>query len=702
MRTHRVSALALPAFLIALAAAPAAPQTARRHVDVDDLFNLRTVSGPVMSPDGAWVAYTVTYADSTRDKRETNLWMTSWDGATTIQLTHTLGSESHPEWSPDGRYLSFLSARSDGGTAGSATGAGASEGAQIWLLDRRGGEAAKLTSIKGGVSDYAWSPDSKRMVLVVSDTAVAPPLWDSVGAKGKAKTPKPHVIDRYHFKQDVEGYLGPEHDHLYLFDVAGKKAEILTPGRFDESRPAWSPDGTQIAFISNHTADPDRNANTDVFVIEARVGAQARQLTTSPGNDGNARPAWSPDGTTIAYLQGGDPKYWAYDQPALAVVPAAGGTPRLLAPTFDRDVSRPVFSADGRSVLLLVDDDRATYLARVPVAGGAVDAMTSGRRVVRDLTISGRGDGHIALLATTPTRPPEVWALDGGPGGTAGGAGTLRALTHQNDAWLADVQLGVLDGLEARAKDGNEVHAVFEMPAAVPAGTKVPMLLRIHGGPHSQNGWSFDLEREIFVANGYAVLSPNYRGSDGRGAAYARAIYADWGNKEVVDLLASVDAAVAGGRVDASRLGIGGWSYGGILTDYTIASDTRFKAGISGAGSAAQMSMYGHDEYIMQWDQEIGPPWKTPKLWDKISYPFLHADRISTPTLFMGGTNDFNVPVIGGEQMYEALKSRGVDTELVVYPGQFHGFTTPSYLRDRWLRYLAWYAKYLGKGGAPD
>lgn len=666
-----------------LGSAAGAQQTAKRHVDVDDLFNLRTVSGPVMSPDGQWVVYTVTYADSTRDKRETNLWMTSWDGATTLQLTRTPGSESRPRWSPDGTYLAFLTGRSDG----SVTETGDHEGAQVWLLDRRGGEAFKVTSLKGGVSDFAWSPDSKRMVLVVSDTAVAPPLWDSVGAKGKAKTAKPHVIDRYHFKQDVEGYLGPGRDHLYLFDVADRKAEILTPGRFDESLPAWSPDGSRIAFVSNHTDDPDRNDDSDIFVIDARAGADARQLTTTPGSDGTARPAWSPDGTTIAYLQGGDPKYWAYDQPALAAVPAAGGRPRLLTPALDRDVSHPVFTADGGSVLFLVDDDRATYLARVSAAGGAVDALTSGRRVVRDLTISGGDDGHIAVLSTAPTRPPEVWALD---------SGSLRALTHQNDSWLADVQLGTLDGLAAKARDGNEVHAVFETPADLREGTKAPMLLRIHGGPHGQNGWAFDLERELFVAHGYAVLSPNYRGSDGRGAAYARSIYADWGNKEVADLLSAVEAAVAGGKVDADRLGIGGWSYGGMLTDYTIASDTRFKAAISGAGSALQMSMYGHDEYIMQWDQEIGPPWKTPKLWDRISYPFLHADRITTPTLFMGGSEDFNVPVLGGEQMYQALRSRGVDTELVVYPGQFHGFTTPSYLRDRWIRYLAWYAKYLG------
>ncbi len=200
---------------------------------------------------------------------------------------------------------------------------------------------------------------------------------------------------------------------------------------------------------------------------------------------------------------------------------------------------------------------------------------------------------------------------------------------------------------------------------------------------------------EFFAANGYVVLSVNYRGSSGRGAAYQKAIFADWGNKEVVDLLGAVDAAVAAGVADPDRLGLGGWSYGGILTDYTIATDPRFKAAVSGAGSALQLSMYGGDQYIAQYEQEIGPPWKARDLWLKISYPFFQVDRIKTPTLFMGGEKDFNVPIVGGEQMYQALKSLGVETQLVIYPGQFHGLTMPSYQRDRLERYVAWFDKHL-------
>jgi dipeptidyl aminopeptidase/acylaminoacyl peptidase len=192
------------------------------------------------------------------------------------------------------------------------------------------------------------------------------------------------------------------------------------------------------------------------------------------------------------------------------------------------------------------------------------------------------------------------------------------------------------------------------------------------------------------------VVAVNYRGSAGRGNAYQKAIFADWGNREVVDLLAGVDYAIASGVADAERLGIGGWSYGGILTDYTTASDPRFKAAVAGAGSALQLSMYGSDEYIAQYENELGPPWKNLEPWLKVSYPFLHADRIKTPTLYLGGSADFNVPIIGGEQMYQALKSMGVDTQLVIYPGQFHSISTPSYQRDRLERYVAWYNKYLG------
>jgi dipeptidyl aminopeptidase/acylaminoacyl peptidase len=643
----------------------------KRPLSVDDLFNLKEVRDPQRSPDGKWVAYTVARAIKDTDKNDTDVWMVSWDGRQQIQVTSTPEGESSPRWSPDGRYLAFLSARQG------------AKGAQIWLLNRAGGEASKLTEIKGGVSDYAWSPDSKRFVMVVEDPDPSEADKDKDKKDAEPKTPKPIVIDRYHFKADVRGYLRGEHSHLQLFDIAAKKAQPLTPGAFDEESPAWSPDGSQIAFVRRHgDGDIDKAPNHDLFVIEARSGAKEKRLTTTAADE-SGRLSWSPDGRSIAYLLGEELKYSAYDQNHLAVIPAAGGPSRILTDALDRPVRGPFWTADG-SILFDVSDDRSEHIAKVPGSGGKVEKLVSGPRVVN--SFSPGSDGALAVIASTPTEVPEIYALE---------AGKLRKLTHQNDDWVTGLILGTTEEFAATSKDGTDVHGLIVKPASFQAGRRYPALLRIHGGPNGQDTNAFSFERELFAANGYVVVAVNYRGSNGRGSTYQKSIFADWGNKEVVDLLGAMDYVQKLDYVDPARLGIGGWSYGGILTNYTIATDGRFKAAISGAGSSNQISMYGTDMYITQYENELGPPWKNQDLWIKLSYPFFHADRIRTPTLFMGGEKDFNVPLLGGEQMYQALRSLGVDSELVIYPNQFHGITIPSYKKDRFERYVAWYDKYL-------
>jgi len=231
-------------------------------------------------------------------------------------------------------------------------------------------------------------------------------------------------------------------------------------------------------------------------------------------------------------------------------------------------------------------------------------------------------------------------------------------------------------------------------------GKRYPTILRLHGGPVGQFECSFEEEWQWFAANGYVVLAPNPRGSSGRGEKFQTAIYADWGNVDTQDVLASVDDAVARGIADPDRLAVGGWSYGSMLTNYVIASTQRFKAATSGAGSSNPLAGYGSDQYIREYEQELGPPWKNIDGWLKVSYPFVHADRITTPTLFLCGQADFNMPIVGSEQMYQALRSMGVPTQLVIYPGQHHGIRKPSYVRDRLERYLAWYDEY-AKAGNP-
>jgi dipeptidyl aminopeptidase/acylaminoacyl peptidase len=652
--------------LLQLSPSPANGQ-AKRAIRSGDLYHLKDVRDPQISPDGGWVAYTVTAIDSAKDKSDNDIWMTSWDGSTTLRLTSSPENESAPRWSPDGRYLAFLSGRQEG------------KGAQIWLLDRRGGEAQRVTQLRGGVSEFAWSPDSKKLVLVVDEET------DSVLKKDTAehKTPKPIVIDRYNFKRDVAGYLGSKRSHLSLFDVETKKTETLTSGLDDDGTPSWASDGRMIAFVRGPVAEPERSRDDDVFVIEARVGATAKRLTNFIGPDGG-RPAWSPDGKWLAFFRGDEPKYQAYSLSKLAIVPSDGSAPaHVVTEALDRPLSNAQFSADGKSVYVLLSDDREQQLARVRVADGAVERLISGKRVVSSYSTGAAG--KVVVLTSTPDRSGEVYAWENA---------ALRQLSHQNDSVFAQLQLGTTEGFSSKSKDGTEVHGLLVRPANASSG-KLPLILYIHGGPNGQDSYSFSFDREFFAANGYAVLSVNYRGSSGRGSAYQKAIFADWGDKEVMDLIGAVDEAIRSGVADGDRLGIGGWSYGGILTDYTIATTPRFKAAVAGAGSALQLSMYGTDQYITQYNQEIGPPWKSQDLWIKISYPFFHADRIKTPALFMGGSADFNVPIIGGEQMYQALRSLGIPTELVIYPGQFHGITLPSYRKDRIERYLAWYDKYI-------
>jgi dipeptidyl aminopeptidase/acylaminoacyl peptidase len=664
-------------FAFALAAALVGQAPAKRPLKLDDLNRFHDLGAPEVSPDGKWIAYTVSSIDKEADKRVSNLWMVSWDGTQTVQLTNSPESDGSPRWSPDGKFISFTSSRP-----------GKAKGSQVWVLDRRGGDARQLTDIKGSrISEYQWSPDSKKLLLTMreSDDPEADGETPPAGAAPKPpKPPKPIVIDRYHFKQDIQGYLGVgKHSHIYLFDTDSHKLEQITnDDRYDETNAVLSPDGARIAFVSNHDSDPDRSHNSDVFIVDAKTGATPRKLTAHEGPDGG-RLAWSSDSKLIAYTQGSDPKYSAYNLNRLALVPADGGQPRVVTGKLDRGVSGPVFGKDNTSIFVLVSDDRSEYPAQVSLANGSVERLIGMPIAV---TAQSRAGGHAAVMASTDDAPSAIFALEGSG---------LRKLTTHNDALISELQLGATEDVNFKSKDGAEIHGIITKPPAFESGRKYPLLLRIHGGPNGQDQHSFNFERQFFAANGYVVLNVNYRGSSGRGSQYQETIFADWGNKEVADLLAGVDHVIAMGLADPERLGIGGWSYGGILTDYTIATDTRFKAAISGAGSANQIAMYGVDQYTLQYDQEIGPPWKNPEAWIKISYPFYKADRIRTPTLFMGGDKDFNVPIVGGEQMYQALRSLGVPTELVVYPGQNHGFTRPSFIRDRYERYLAWYDKYL-------
>jgi dipeptidyl aminopeptidase/acylaminoacyl peptidase len=675
----------LPVFggLLLLPLASYAQGASGRPLSLRDLTQVRDVADPQLAPDGAWVAYTVTRVDTAADKRDADVWMARTDGSQNLRITTSQASESQPRFSPDSKYLSFISSRNedDGGNA------------QLWLLNRAGGEAEKVTKLKGSVSEYVWAPDGKHIAMIIRD---ADPDSLTAAQKAKKKTAPPIVIDRFQFKKDVDGYLNQQRQHLYLFDVATRRLVNLTPGVYDEYLPSWSPDSKQLVFSSKRGPDPDRHDNYDLFLIDAQPGAAARSLlsTDVPESAPNygSRPAWSPDGRQIAFVQGGPKEQLVYALHQLMVVPVSGGAARPLTAGLDRNTTQPQWSSDGRSIYFLLEDDRAESLMRVPAAGGKVEKVVAGPRQVGDFDMGGKGT--MVVLSSQPQQPSEVFALDK--------KGGLRPLSKQNDTWLKGITLGAVEPIQAKSKDGTMVSGFIVKPVGYQTGRKYPTLLRIHGGPVSQFGYGFSFEWQYFAANGYAVVVANPRGSSGRGLEYSKAIYADWGNKDTDDVLAVVDYAVSQGIADPDRLGVGGWSYGGIMTDQVIARDQRFKAAVSGASIANVLAGYGTDQYIRDYETELGTPWKNADVYMRVSYPFYHADRIKTPTLFVCGEKDFNVPLLNTEQMYQALKSLNVPTQLVIYPGQFHGVTTPSYVKDRYVRYLNWYNKYLMTKGSAQ
>jgi dipeptidyl aminopeptidase/acylaminoacyl peptidase len=653
-----------------LCASSAFAQPAKRKITVDDIYRVQNVGGPQLSPDGQWVAYAVSKKDQKRDAGDSDVWMArvDADGRDAIRLTSSEKSESTPRWSPDGRYLAFLSAR-DGKS-------------QVWLLDRRGGEAVKLTDEKQGVNTFAWSPDSTRLALVMTDPdpAEAADAKDAKADDAKKDAPKPIVVTRLQFKRDGEGFLTNRRDHLYVFDVASKKTTQITKGPYDDGSPVWSPDGKSLAFVSNRTAEPDSNENTDIFIVPASGGEPKAVIATAAAEDS---PAFSPDGRWLAYVLGGDPKNIWYDTNNLVLADLQNpkAAPRVLTDGVDRNVGSPRFSRDGKSVFMVLEDAGYTHLARAPIDGGSLARLTTSHDV-NAFDVSG---DTVVVLESRAAYPPELSRVM--PDG-------LKRVTRVNDKWLEEVMVAPVTRFKSRSSDGAEIDSFLTMPPDKPNGKKLPTLLRIHGGPVSQYGESFSMEWQIFAANGYAVVAPNPRGSSGRGSAFSREIFADWGNKDYLDVMGAVDHVIAQGIADPDRLGVGGWSYGGILTNYVITKTTRFKGAISGASEVNYLANYGHDHYLIQWEAELGLPWEKPDVWMNLS-PFFQVAKVKTPTLVMCGQEDWNVPLINSEQLYQALRRLGVKTELVIYPGEGHGISRPSFQKDRYERYLDWYAKYV-------
>lgn len=652
--------------LVLLLSLSAYAQEGKRKVQIDDYFSIKSVGSPIISPDEQWIAYTLRETKLSEDKRETRIWMIPTAGGDPIPMTGKGYSASNPQWSPDNKYLSFLASK------------GKDAKTQVWTLNRLGGEAIQVTNVKQGVSSYQWSPDGKELLLTIKD---AKPELLTPDPKDDKK-PKPYVIDRLQFKRDYTGYLDRRRNHLYTYTPGDTTAPVqITFGDYDASSPTWSPDGKSIAFVSNRSDNPDGNTNSDIWIVEPEKNNSLRQLTTNPRED--YAPAWSPDGKSITYITitAAEKVMW-YATGHLATIEVANGKSKVLTTELDRNVRRPRFSDDGQSIWFILEDSGEFQLAKMDVNSGGIERMIKDGISVRGFDMKGK---TIAALIGQPNQPSEIYAWRNNK---------TEQLTFANKTLLDSLELSIPENIHFKSADGTEIEGFLYKPIGYEEGKKYPTLLRIHGGPVSQYAFDFRFDPQLFAANGYVVIETNPRGSSGYGQDFSHAIFADWGNLDFQDVMAGVDYAIDKGIADPERLGVGGWSYGGILTNYVITQSERFKGAISGASEALYRSNYGHDHYQRAWETELGLPWENAEAWERIS-PFNKVANITTPTLWIGGAEDWNVPILNSEQMYQAMKRLGRETQLVVYPGEHHGISLPSFQKDRYERYLGWYKKYV-------
>lgn len=647
---------------------PASAQPSPRPFVAGDVNRIVDITEPVFTPDGKSVVFTASETNAAEDSSVSDLWIVDIGGGTPRRLTSTpTVSENAPRISADGKHIAFISDVDE------------EAGSQVWMIDLPFGAARQVSTIKGGVSDFDLSPDGTTIIAVGE-------VGKRVG-EDPEKPGSPIVIDRFVFKNDGRGYLDDRRQHLFRLNVSGGEAKQITKGDFDHWSPRISPDGRSIAFVSKRRGDTDRNNDYDVFVLPLSGEGEPRVIGQDPRADGDpdweSPPAWSPDSSQLAWHRGGEGKWIYYAPEQLVIADVASGKARDLA-HIDRWVTRQSFSPDGKSILALVEQDRDTWIAKVDIATGAITYLTSGPRFAADFAVSPQGT--IGLLEGDPSRPNSLNMLKDGAWST---------LADLNP-WLSDVTLVPYQDLTWRS-NGTDIHGMLVLPQNHKPGDKHPLIVKLHGGPVYQFSHEFMAEWQAYAAKGYAVLAVNPHGSSGRGFDFAKAIYADWGAKDAADVSAGIDAVIKQGVVDASRIGVGGWSYGGILTNYMIASDRRIKAAVSGAGMSHFIGGYGADQYARDYEFELGTPWDKPEVWKRVSYPFFKVNTITAATLFLCAQEDTNVPCVGSEQMYQALRSRGMPTRLVVYPGETHSLSTPSHLQDRIQRSIDWYDTHLAK-----
>jgi dipeptidyl aminopeptidase/acylaminoacyl peptidase len=639
------------ALLMAALAAPsacgqtdsAADQGKGKPLTPEASLNLRSISDLQYSPDGTRLAFVVT-EPAKGTGRKHHIWVHDKPDTGVRQFTFSEKSESAPRWSPDGKQLAFLSDRG--------------EEQQIYLMRGDLGEGVALTKGKRAVKSFEWSPDGKQIAFLAPDAKT-----DAEEKKEKDKDDA-HVAD----KEDKRA-------RLWLVNVATGETRALTKSTWDVQEVVWLPDGDHL--IVKATDRPESDQNTEkIFSVQASDGA-ARQMIAPLGPFRELRT--SPNGNTVSFVGSREDGPEPHDLQLLAI--NAHSARNLTAASLDRPVEDYHWQKDGSIVLLAANGFGSLFVQYL--GDGAKKELAAAPSPTGSVAIG--PDGNIAYVSLNATHPQEVWLWDQ--------KSSPQQISHLNDSWK-QFALSTPEYYKYKSFDGVEIQAALLRPQGADPKAKLPLIALIHGGPTGR--WSDSIEAwgQLLATHGYAVFYPNIRGSVGYGQKFVESNRADWGGGDFKDVMAGVKELVDRGVADPSRLGIGGWSYGGYMAEWAITQTNDFKVAVSGAGMANLISEFGMEDHPAGDEWFYGVPWEKPEGFLNSS-PFIHLKNAKTPTLVLQGDADTIDPLGQSQELYRGLKRYGVEAELVVYPREPHGFHEEKHLLDRLNRILAWYDKYL-------
>ena len=669
--------------LLTIACSSEAQEATKHAMTFDDLIAMHRVAQAELSPDGKWVAYTVATPDMDANRDVTNLWMAPVTGGDAIQLTRT-GKDSSPKWSPDGRSIAFLSARS-----------GAS---QVYLLSMDGGEAHPLTKPSTGADFVKWSPDGKTIAFTSS---VYPDCKDDEcnkkrnDEKEKNKV-KAHVTEKLLYRHWNHWNDGPR-AHLFVIPADGNgEAKDLTSGanydvppdqRGDENDINFSPDSKELCFTAVTDKVEAISTNGDLFIVSVSGSGEPKRITTQPGFDGN--PVYSPDGKYIAYHAQLTAGYEA-DKWRVMLYDRAAGKSENLSEAFDRSATNLAWSPNGKTIYFLAEDE-----TEQPVYAMSATVGATPKKIVNGFNaeFAFSEDGKTLLLTRTSlTLPAEIFVSSNEGTG-------LRPITHTNDALLAKVEMNAPETFWFEGAEGTRVQAMLIRPPNFDAKKKYPLLVLLHGGPQTMwaNSWGYRWNEQVFSGAGYVTLMINRRGSTGYGQKFTDEITNDWGGKAYVDVMKGVDAALAKFPfIDGKKMAAAGGSYGGYMADWIATHTDRFKALVSHAGVYDKVSMYATEELWFEEHDLQGTPWSNPEAYRKWAPATFAATlgKYKTPTLVVAGEQDFRVPYTQSLEFFNTLQREGVPSKLVVFPDEGHWILKPVNSQFWYKTFIDWVDKY--------